>query len=362
MEKLKLYTQENLDKLRKLGDPLADQAVLDLITHPDIVSLINSYQNFPSESDWSGFPLSVQKYFQSFSRQVEFLDEKKIVLAQEYFSQNGHFYLSMLGFYSLPYCYAFADGAQVLVRSKRITEESGKRLAETALFLLDCFKPGGFLGDDKHALLSIAKVRLIHAFSRYFVGKYATDWQEAWGLPINQEDMIGTNLSFSLLVIRGMEKLKKSTGQNVYLAVFHYWKVIGAYLGLDTRFWPENPKEAFELEKMIRKRHLRPSEAGKILIRSLLSFYEEDIPNPQMAKAAESLVSFFVGNQVSEALDIQQILPLRSEPVRLLLEFNFWKDGNSKMSYSKIRSQFLCRQKEKFPEGLSLSVPLVNRS
>ena len=81
----------------------------------------------------------------------------------------------MLGFYSLPYCYAFADGAQVLVRSKRITDEVGMRLSETALFLLDCFVPGTFIHENK-SLLTIAKVRLIHAFSRYFVSKYAKDW------------------------------------------------------------------------------------------------------------------------------------------------------------------------------------------
>lgn len=350
-----------MDALRNEGDPLADAAVLDLYRKPEFADLINTFVQMPSSEELASFPDSLQKYFQSFAVQVDFMNEDKIKLAQRYFNENGHYYLSMLGFYSLPYCYAFADGAQVLVRSKRIVDEIGKRLSETALFLLDCFRPESFLTDNR-ALLSIAKVRLIHAFSRLFVQKYSSDWDKAWGLPINQEDMLGTNLAFSLLVMRGMEKLRKFPGQEIYESVLHYWKVIGHYMGIQVEYWPENAKEAFELEKLIRKRHLVPSDAGRLLTRSLLKHYQSEIPDSNLAELAETMVAYFVGKEVAEVLDLKQKVALPKDAYRFLLEFNFWKDGNAKVTYSKIRGQFVSQQKLKFGHEITLSVPSMKRS
>ncbi|PRY84863.1 oxygenase MpaB family protein [Mongoliibacter ruber] len=361
MDKLKLYQSENLDALRNEGDPLADAAVLDLYSNPAFAERINTFTKMPTRDELVEFPASVQKYFQSFTVQVDFLELGKIKLAQEYFDQNGQYYLSMLGFYSLPYCYAFADGAQVLVRSKRITDEIGKRLSETALFLLDCFRPGSFISDER-ALLSIAKVRLIHAFSRFFIQKYTQDWTKEWGIPINQEDMLGTNLAFSLLVMRGMEKLRKFPGKEVLEAVLHYWKVIGYHMGIDVEFWPENAKEAFELEKLIRRRHLKESDAGKLLTRSLLRFYQSEIPDTNLADLAETMVAFFVGKEAAEALDLKEKVTLPKDAFRFLLKFNFWKEGNAKVNYGKIRREFLSQQRVKFGHEIALSVPTLKRS
>jgi hypothetical protein len=361
VSKLKLYQNEHLDKLRLQADDLADESVADLVLDPEACKFINSLSTLPQNQDWTHLPGSVQKYFQSFALQAEFADKQKIIMAQDYFSKEGHYYLSMLGFYSLPYCYAFGDGAEVLVRSKRITDEVGKRLSETALFLLDSFRPDTFLSDDR-GLLSIAKVRLIHAFSRYFILKYAEDWKEEWGKPINQEDLLGTNLAFSLIVMRGLEKLNRFPGKETYEAILHYWKLIAYYLGIDVNYWPENAKEAFELEKSIRIRHIRSSEAGQKLIRSLLNFYQDDIPDKNLSQLVESLVSFFLGREVSDTLGVKQKVNLPKDAVSLLLRFNFWKEGSSKMSYKKIRSQFIQRQKDKFEEVIQLSVPIVKRS
>lgn len=361
MDKLKLYQSGNLDALRKEGDPLADASVLDLYQKPEFADLINTFTQIPDSDELAEFPSSVQKYFQSFTVQVEFLDTAKIKMAQDYFDQNGQYYLSMLGFYSLPYCYAFADGAQVLVRSKRITDEIGKRLSETALFLLDCFRPDSFLSDQK-ALLSIAKVRLIHAFSRLFIQKYSQDWDKTWGIPINQEDMLGTNLAFSLLVMRGMEKLRKFPGKEVYEAVLHYWKVIGHHMGIRVEYWPENAKEAFELEKLIRKRHLLPSDAGRLLTRSLLKYYQSEISDPNLAELAETMVAFFVGKEAAEVLGLKEKVALPKDAYRFLLKFNFWKEGNAKVNYSKIRREFLSQQKLKFGHEVALTIPFLKRS
>jgi hypothetical protein len=361
VNKLKLYQNQELDKLRELGDPLGDQVVLFLFEHPNWIDVFNSWSEFPRSEEIGRLPELFSYYLRSFKVLPDWLDEKKVTLAQEFFQKEGNLYLSMLGFYSLPYCYAFADGAQVLVRSKRITDEIGMRLSETALFLLDSFRPGTFLGDDR-CMLTLAKVRLIHAFSRLFVQKYSKDWNETWGLPINQEDMLGTNLAFSLLVMRGLEKLGRYPGKQIAEAVLHYWKVIGWYLGISVDFWPETAKEAFELERIIRKRHLKSSEAGHILIQALLDYYKNTIHDPALADRAEALVAYFVGNEAAEALGISDNLVLPKEVYGLLLEFSFFRQYGAGSSYDKIRRIFMEQSKIQFGRIPELKLPTRKRS
>ncbi len=360
MGKLSLYTNDNLDALRNQSDELADAAVQELIAQPDFAKMINGWTSLP-ETIPSDFPASLQTFFNFYQIKPDFINQSKVKSSQDFFDQKGNFYLAMLGFYSLPYCYAFADGAQVLVRSKRITDEIGVRLSETALFLLDAFRPGTFISDDR-ALLTLIKVRLIHAFSRLFVSRYGKDWNPNWGIPINQEDLIGTNIAFSLLVMRGMEKIDKFPGKEVHEAVLHYWKIIGHYLGLRVSFWPETAKEAFELEKLIKKRHLHSSEAGKILLNALLGYYKTTAPDPAFAQVSESLVSFFVGKEVSDVLGIGRKVKLPDRFVNLVLVLSFFRESGFNVSYKSIRRNFLKESISRLGKAVTLDIPVITRS
>jgi hypothetical protein len=359
--KLNLYTDTSLNVLRSQGDPLADQLVGYLIQNPDWIEKINTWESIPAESEVLAFPVPLNNFFTSFHSQPDFIDPVRVKRAQDFFAVNSNLYLSLLGFYSLPYCYAFADGAQVLVRSKRITEEVGGRLAETALFLMDAFYPGSFLTNDQK-LITLARVRLIHAFSRYFVAHYSKDWNPDWGIPINQEDLIGTNLAFSLMVVRGMEKLDRFPGKEALEDLLHYWKVIGHFLGLEVGYWPETAKEAFEMEKLIRKRHLKSSEAGRILIGSLLKYYKTSIPDPTITSAVDQFVGYFLGKEASETLGITGVAKLPRQVYGLLLDFSFWKQGRSKAAYEELRKDLMIRFKHDFGRELALQLPLPRRS
>jgi hypothetical protein len=361
VNKLKLYQNAELDKLRNQGDPLGDRNVRFLLDQPEWIDMINTWTDLPSQEKICQLPGILSDYLKEFRIVPEWMEEKKIKLSQEFFEKEGNLYLSMLGFYSLPYCYAFADGAQVLVRSRRITEDIGMRLAETALFLLESFRPGTFLGNEK-ALLTFAKIRLIHAFSRLFVEKYSKDWNEAWGVPINQEDMLGTNLAFSLIVMRGMEKLGRYPGKELTEAVLHYWKMIGFYLGINISYWPEKVKEAFELEKIIRKRHLKISEAGHVLIQALLKYYTDSIDDPGLAGRAASLIAYFLGKQAAEALGLSSKAVLPKELYGILFDLSFFRQYGSVSSYEKTRRIFMEQSLLAFGRRPELQLPARKRS
>lgn len=360
MSKLDLYLNPSLDKLRLIQDPIADQAVRILIQFPENISLINNWKEIPSVYPRDFHPELVVffDFYKSMSLNVP---NKIIERGQEFFDKKGDLYLAMLGFYSLPYCYAFADGAQVLVRSKRILDSIGERLGETGTFIMEIFKPGAFLSSNK-AFLVCAKVRLIHAFSRYFVEKYGVDWNSDFGKPINQEDMIGTNLAFSLIVLRGWRKLGyKVTSEDTDL-VLNYWNWIGNLMGIQTEYWPSNSKEAFELEKSIRNRHLRTSQAGISLINALKNYYQKTIPDPLIASQTASLLVFFLGKEASKALNLKSNIKISGDLLGLIFRLSGFKNQGSQTGYNGILRQMKENQIQQFGKELQISLPTLNRS
>ncbi|GMQ28599.1 oxygenase MpaB family protein [Algoriphagus confluentis] len=360
MQKLKLYTVSFFDDLRKREDPLADQAVLFLVQNPNLIAEVNHWQTIPDS-----FPDSFSKEFKAFFRfyqdRSEAVDPQTLKGAQAFFEEKGDLYLAMLGFYSLPYCYAFADGAEVLVRSNRILAQIGERLGETSTFVMKIFKPGAFF-ESKEAYLVCAKVRLIHAFSRFFIHRYAQDWDDSFGKPVNQEDMLGTNLAFSFIVLRGLTKIGFAPTERQQTDVLRYWKWVGELMGIDVTFWPDTPKEAIELDRHIRKRHLKSSAAGKKLIRSLLDFYKESIPEPLIQAQVQGLLRFFLGKEAGDALDLERRVSYSGDLLGLMFTFLGWKNYGGKKGYVHLRRTLEKQQKERFGHVCEIRLPEIKRT
>ncbi len=360
MGKLNLYQNSYFDGLRAIQDDSADQAVRVLLENPLLIGEINTWREIPAVLP-AHFPEGLASYF-LFYRQIK-ASAPAVVLAkgQEIFDKKGGMYLAMLGFYSLPYCYAFADGAQVLVRSRRILEEIGKRLGETGIFVLDIFEPGAFMTRDK-AYLTCAKVRLIHAFSRHFIHAHAPDWNEGFGAPINQEDMIGTNLAFSLIVLRGWRKLGYPVSAAETDTILNYWNWVGELMGIDTASWPANAKEAYELDKLLRKRHIRYSEAGALLTGALLDYLGSTLQEPVLKDRIAPIVSFFLGKEAAAAVRLGEQLPLKGEVLGMVLKLSGWLGSGKQQGHRGVSRQFEAIQKDQFGEKPEISLPELKRS
>ncbi|MEK0441699.1 MAG: hypothetical protein RL403_677 [Bacteroidota bacterium] len=360
MEKLKLYSDIFFDDLRACQDPLADTAVESLLHHPECISIINSWEVIPSQVP-ENFPGPLQLFFQFYLNHAKINHEPYAVISQQFFGKKGGIYLGMLGCYSLPYCYAFAHGAEVLVRSTRIIHQIGERLGETTQFVLALFRPKAFSAQDE-AFLICAKVRLIHSFSRFFIRTYVKDWDPSFGKPINQEDLLGTNLAFSHIVLRGLTKMGIPPSLEEHVALLSYWKYIGELLGVDTRAWPENPKEAFELDKLIRKRQLNTSDAGIHLLHALLSYYDHSLEDPFLRNQMPSIVSFFLGKEASAALQLQGNPFISGEVLGQFFQRSGPKTTALRSAYDGIKKEVDHQQRKQFGKVLQLNLPEVKRS
>lgn len=360
MNKLQLYTNSEFDPLRLRQDPLADQAVKSLIGNPDWITTINNWEYIPTTLP-EEFNVELTEFFTFYLQRLDHAQEQDLKPGQDFFAQKGDLYLAMLGFYSLPYCYAFGDGAEVLVRSQRIVNQIGERLGETGSFVLGLFEPGAFY-QLKSTFLLVAKVRLIHAFSRYFIKHYVSDWKIEYGQPVNQEDMLGTNLAFSFIVLRGMIKMGKNPSENEQQAVLRYWKWIGELMGIDISYWPESSKEAFELDKLIRRRQLKESEAGKILINSLVRFYEQTIPDDLLKSQLNGILSFFLGKEAAEALGLSERMEIPGDILGWMFGYLGWKNYGGKKGFPAIRQNLELQHKRQFGRVLGIQLPVLTRS
>jgi hypothetical protein len=257
-----MISKLELSKYRAMGDKQADEIIDQIVEQNGIASLrqlmsfLSDYQNLSFENQ---SPV-LQSFLSSNALLPDFYDKKKLIRATDFYRENQQNIGLILGLYALPYCYLGADGAKVLYMSERIKNDTYKRLTETGSFLKAVMNYDNWKSNRIFAIC--LKVRLLHASIRYFT-LHSKQWDLAWGYPINQEDMLGTNLAFSLVVLRGMEKLGYSVDKTYEDAYINTWNVIGYLLGVKQEIMPESYLEAVKIDKLIAERQFRQSVEGQ---------------------------------------------------------------------------------------------------
>lgn len=286
-------------------DPVADKVVESLFTSGFNPLMDDDYNNFKFNSDPipDSFPPELKEFFQHIEEKANPFDEKEIRKGLEFFDKYAQPIMAMLGFLSLPYCYAGEKGVKVLYFSERIRKNPEKRLLETGEFVFDVSNIHAFTPRGK-AYRSIGKVRLMHAAIRYHLLKSGKWNSEHWDMPINQEDMAGTNLAFSLISIRGLRKLGYLVSPDQAQSFITLWNWIGLLLGIDTELLPDNNQEAYILEKSIAKRNFKHSREGVELTRSLIDYFDQQ-DSAGLPFKPEYIVSYLLGPEISEMLDLK---------------------------------------------------------
>jgi len=232
------------------------------------------------------------------------LENPRLVDAgQSLFQLYGPEILLVLGCYGLPAAYAAANGVQVIERARRLEDDTKRRLCETAQMLIDVMVPGG-LAPGGIGARSARKVRLMHGLIRRQVRTAA--WSDAFGEPINQEDLAGTLLTFSLLVLDGLRKIGVELSSEEELGYLEVWRHIAAILGIDERLVSRDVESAKRLAEQIGRRQFRASPAGRRLTRELISVNNSLFPVPGYGT---SLMHFFLDQSVF-GLNLAEVLDL----------------------------------------------------
>ncbi|PWL31827.1 MAG: DUF2236 domain-containing protein [Roseivirga sp. XM-24bin3] len=301
-------SKRGLKKFRQQTDPLADAVISKYFPsnkvglQQELALIVNNESELLNSAD-----LTLVALYTDIWSKSDKLSESDLKLGQQFFNKHASDIMLLLGMLSLPYCYAAANGAEVLVRSKRILEEPEKRLLETAEFVFNVCSRNAFSAKGR-ALSDILKIRLMHAAARWYA-LHTTEWNASeLGQPVNQEDMAGTNLSFSLIVIRGLKKLGKSVSVEEAFGYINYWNLIGDLLGVNQALLPKSNREAYILERNIREGQFRQSESGLRLTKSLLRYFETATLDTPLKGRSKTLVAYLLGDRVSGLLGLQNSL------------------------------------------------------
>ena len=295
----------NLSQYRLIGDLPADQLISDLV-EANGIDYIRTL--FPFFSDYKNLnfdkldPL-IRNFLRDQSDLPTHFDKKEMIRATDYYRKNQENIGLVLGLYSLPYCYLGADGARVLAFSSRLNNDALKRLIETGNFLKAVLNYDNW--EEGRIFAICLKVRLLHAAIRYFILK-SGQWDMDWGHPINQEDLAGTNIAFSLIVLRGMEKLGMEADETSKRAYLHLWNVIGSLLGVEEKLLPDNYLSSVKLDKAISAHQFKQSPQGAELAASLMAAFRMVAPNDTIANLLQEQSRFLLGINYADMLKIKK--------------------------------------------------------
>jgi len=330
-----MITNALLDEMSRIGDDGADQVVRDhaasnerLVGGDLVQHLAANLQMLPGRRS-----PAVDKYLGDAPDLPRWVDPEKMRRSAAFFTEHPGEISSALFCASLPESYASPRGSRVLTLTGLMVDGLVRRVIETAQMILDSMtldglNPGGTAGDDLRGkgYDDIRRVRLMHAAVRHFIqndpsvphtaGLPAPDrgWSDAWGIPLNQEDLLGGLLTFSVTVFEVLDKLGVEYDPGDFDAYLHRWCVIGALIGVDERLLPLTPDQARAAAELIRSRWNRPSDDGRLLTGALADTLQASLPLMARAMAAplpghvrglvRAVIHWFVGAELAAMLGI----------------------------------------------------------
>lgn len=312
----RVFSDNRLHDYRRQGDPSADAVISTVVNQAGregLQALMGWLAN-AAHLDISEQPVVVQSFFAEFSRLPTWADAIRMQRGMAFFQQHSRAISLILGCYSLPYCYLGANGAQVLWLTERIKNDTARRLQETGEWLFAVMSPKAWTPSPQPGGgVRTLKIRLVHAAARWFA-LHSSRWDMAWGYPINQEDMAGTNLAFSYIVLRGLRQLSISATVQDEEDYLHQVSVIGFLNGVAEDLLPHNLREAFLLDRSIARRQFRASEAGKGLTHALLQAIVGQASNGKETNSPDAIrnlvaaeMRFLLGDPYADMLGVPAV-------------------------------------------------------
>lgn len=298
------YTVAVLDNLKHIGDPVADDIVADLANTGrlgEVNRLLHQLQSNDQEIP-ADLPESLRAFIEDARRAPLWADQKRLTRVYEFFQDDGiHLGMAMaLG--SMAMAYAMPLGAKMMSLTHRLHYPE-RRMSNTAQFVFDMMKPDPF-GPNSRFVISLVKVRLIHATIRYHL-RTAGVWDEARdGPPASQEHLLIVWLALSVQVLSFMERLRISVTPQESEDYLHAWRVAGVMLGIQADAMPTTVVEGQQLLATILQRSAGPSPEGVELTKSLLDLYAYSVPGKIFDGIVPAYLRHLIGDEVADWLGV----------------------------------------------------------
>jgi hypothetical protein len=213
-------------------------------------------------------PESMRRLFAEADRDPEWLDREKAELGARTFRRLGPAAFSFAGASTL---LAYTENS--IVKPLALTgayagDTALNRFMETARFWIDTTDPHG-LDPGGAGRATAIRVRVMHVFVRRRLLSHP-EWDlDAWGVPINQSEMIIPLLDGSVATGVALKLMGHRTRLAEIDAMIHLWRYVGHIMGVQPRRFPETITEATQLSAMyMAKRAYLAGDDGRELIES----------------------------------------------------------------------------------------------
>ncbi len=275
---------ESFGKLLMQGDPLDDQladwaqdvgfmqarALLDKALEQGIAAVPEA-------------PEFLQDFFAHIDNEPAWLDWELLELGQRAIVRTGIVGTLIMRDMALMGGYGNAAINKPLVFTGALADGAARRTSETRAFAVEATRPGSLRRFGK-GFKTTVWVRFLHAILRRRIRSHA-DWRdEDWGIPINQGDMLATNLAFSVVYLTGMRALGFRYRRREREGIIHLWRYIGYLMGINEDILVSNERDGLRIIYTLLISQPEADEDTRTLARSLMNEPYEVMGTGRFAK------------------------------------------------------------------------------
>ncbi|MDI1476934.1 oxygenase MpaB family protein [Polyangium sp. y55x31] len=290
------------------GDPLADDVVRHFATLPRgeghrwlVRAVDHGIDSIPQA------PAPLVALFAELDLRPEWVDDDKLELAARTADRVGMSGERVLSCVCLTGGYRSSAANKPIALTGALETMAYRRLAETSKFVFDLYD-SRTLARDSAGFRGAVMVRLMHAMVRVRLADDPRWRMDSWGLPINQADMLATNLLFSTVFVIGLRALGHIVTRREADALVHFWRYVGYLMGIRLDLLPRDFKEACSLVYLSGATQPPGDEDSKKLAAALLAVpVTPDLPRPLVYIDAQWRAGFsrlVLGNDEADELGL----------------------------------------------------------
>ena len=385
-----------LNEIRRQSDALADDCVTQLEADPAIegnvaMTAARIFGEMDSNADRvpEDAPEALKDFFSNVLSEgrlchhcgspslLPHTDHERVLNGQQFFMTQSFGCVLVLVARGLPEGYASPYMAQMLHWTGLLEKHAYRRLVGTLQTLVNVSTLQGYERFGK-GVVTAYQLRLLHAGIRKIIPDTIQDRYGA--VPVNIEDMLGTILAFSLMVVYGLRDLGVSEKPGAPWSqdeqdYWYLWMTFGRLLGLHPKdqpnsmdFIPKDLDEAAEFYEAFKARHYEPDVVnnpwGKDLAEAHLKMLVKMLP-----------ISGKFGFSVFPRIYMQQLNGdpamerIGLKPVRLFLFskwllhelphiwYNLWGSRNTRIHADLSRWFFQRLVDRSFKQGVKYLIP-----
>ncbi|ODR14518.1 hypothetical protein AWC26_10995 [Mycobacterium shimoidei] len=306
--------RESFRRFANMGDPLADAVVAMMQRLPTgegrrmfetaVDQGIDAVEDPPEE---------LVAFFAQVDDRPYWLDQAKLDLAVRVTMRTGLWGIALaLPGLALTGGYLASKADKPLVGTGDLRRMAPRRLNETATWFIDVTSPGGL---DRFApgFTGTLRVRLMHAMVRAAMAR-RDDWDfAAWDHPVNQVQLAGTLMLFSLANLAGCQAMGVKFSRRERDAVFHFWRYVGLLMGVHPELIPATEDDTWRLFWLEADTEFLPDQDSYRLAQALHSGPPDEDPLTALARTYLSSYSRLVlGRSHADQLGLPDNKPLQA--------------------------------------------------